>query len=98
VLVHGDILMEVGSSCGKKSNFFFFLEKGEVHQIRDILLLYLPYIYYPFFFFKSSTWKNINEHYKKLNNLPLAFRHVYGHCTRGEQSATCSTHVRSGCN
>jgi len=28
-------------------------------------------------------------HYKNLCNLPLAFRHVYGHCTRGEQLDTC---------
>lgn len=58
MLVHGDILTEVGSSCGKKSNYiFFFLENGEVHQIRDILLLFLPYISYPFFFSNPAHGK-----------------------------------------
>lgn len=30
-----------------------------------------------------------SKHYKNFCNLPLAFRHVYGHYTRGKQLSTC---------
>jgi hypothetical protein len=56
---------------------FLYSDRGSHSYIPLCLLQPLP--------FQAVTTK----HYKKTCFLPLAIRHVYGHCTRGELLATC---------
>jgi hypothetical protein len=52
--------------------------------------MYIIYHNNNIFFNDILVYTSCTSHYKKKNRFsPLAVRHVYGHCTRGELLATC---------